>query len=187
MGIGRALCIAGILWIGATSAAAAQTSPVTLEQARASLAGMWQGKLEYRDYQADRWFGLPVVVAVEQGRDGLTLIRKADFDDGPKTGIITITSISLLDPATGAEQSASFRKGRQAELIVDRLTLTRAEAADRWTIVATREGRDNDRPASIRETTTRDGPVVVTLKEVDFTDDDGSAWLVRNRTTLTRK
>lgn len=37
-------------------------APLTVAEARQSLVGRWQGKLEYRDYQADRWIGLPVKV-----------------------------------------------------------------------------------------------------------------------------
>ncbi|MBX9859788.1 MAG: hypothetical protein K2Y20_09395 [Sphingomonas sp.] len=169
--------------------AQAQTAPnaVTLTSIRAGMAGNWKGQLEYRDYQADRWFGLPVQVRIEIMRDGLTLIRHADFDDGPKTGIVTITTAALLDPATGREQSVSFRKGREAELDTATMRLTRAEAADRWTIEEVQDGRDDDRPARIRETTKRDGATMVTLKEVDFLDDKTETWLTRNRTTLTRE
>ncbi len=151
------------------------------------MVGNWAGKLEYRDYKADRWFGLPVRVSIEVMRDGLTLIRHADFDDGPKTGIVTITSIALLDPATGRETSAGFRKGRDPELETATLRLTRAEALDRWTLEELHDGTDDDRPARIRATTRRDGATMVTLKEVDFLDDTGEAWLTRNRTTLTKE
>ena len=54
-----------------------------------------------------------------------------------------------------------------------------------WTLVETVHGKDDDRPATIRVTTTRDGASLVTLKEVDFTDDAKAGWLSRNRTTLT--
>ncbi|MBA4047723.1 MAG: hypothetical protein C0476_04190 [Sphingomonas sp.] len=179
------------LLLAAAAVPAAETpaasAPVTLTSIRAGLAGAWTGKLEYRDYQADRWFGLPVTVRVEMMRDGLTLIRRADFDDGPKTGIVTITTAALFDPATNREQSVSLRKGREAELITTTLRLTRADAADRWTIEEVRDGRDDDRPARIRETTRRDGATMVTVKEVDFLDDTGETWLVRNRTSLTRQ
>lgn len=176
-----------MLAIAGQSSAQMPATAVTPTTIRAALAGNWQGKLEYRDYQADRWFGIPVKVSVELMRDGFTLIRHADFDDGPKTGIVTITTIALLDPATSREQSASFRKGRETDVTTATLKLTRAEALDRWTLEETREGKDADRPARIRETTTRDGGVMVTLKEVDFLDDSGEAWLTRNRTTLTRE
>ena len=58
--------------------------------------------------------------------------------------------------------------------------------AEHWTLVEERLGADDDRPARIRETTTRDGASLVTLKEVDFTDDATADWLVRNRTTLSK-
>lgn len=173
----------------AVGPAATQTAPdpVTITAIRAGMAGNWAGQLEYRDYQADRWFGLPVTVRIEVMRDGLTLIRHADFDDGPKTGIVTITTTALFDPATGREQSASFRKGREVELDTAMLRLTRAEALDRWTLEELREASDDDRPARIRETTRRDGATMVTTKEVDFLDDKTETWLTRNRTTLTRQ
>lgn len=186
-----ACCTILMAFGAATAALAAQSAPpdapLTLTAVRAGLVGTWQGKLEYRDYQADRWFGLPVTVRVELMRDGLTLIRHADFDDGPQTGIVTITTTALFDPKTGREQSVSFRKGRDAELVTTTLRLTRSDAVDRWTIEELRNGRDDDRPARIRETTKRDGATMVTLKEVDFLDDKSESWLTRNRTTLTRE
>lgn len=162
----------------------ATVTPTTI---RAAMVGMWKGQLDYRDYQADQWFGLPVDVSIELMRDGLTLIRHADYDDGPKTGIVTITTIGLLDPVAGTEQTASFRKGRKVEVVTSALRLTRAEAEDRWTLIETIDGQDDNRPARIRETTTRDGVTMVTLKEVDFQDDKTETWLTRNRLTLTRQ
>ena len=160
-------------------------APLTVAGARQSLVGRWQGKLEYRDYQADKWFGLPVKVDVREGGDGVTLIRTADFDDGPKTGIVRITSVSMLDGA--AETTATFRKARKPELSTATLTLGAASNdSTHWTLTETEAGTDDDRPATLRLTTVRDGGKMVTLKEVDFTDDTKTEWLVRNRTTLER-
>ena len=167
-------------------------APLTVAGARQSLVGEWRGKLEYREYQADKWFGLPVKVSVRDGGDGVTLIRTADFDDGPKTGIVRITSVSLLDGVS--ETTATFRKGRKPELATAALTLGGASKdATHWTLVETvsqtTEGQsatDDNRPATIRLTTVRDGGKLVTLKEVDFADDAKAEWLVRNRTTLER-
>jgi hypothetical protein len=54
-----------------------------------------------------------------------------------------------------------------------------------WTIV-TRENRiDGNSMAEVRETTTRDGAQMVTLKEVNPLDDGKDEWLPRNRTVLT--
>ena len=166
-------------------AAASTVAPVTIASARQSLVGQWQGKLEYRDYQADKWFGLPVKVAVRDGGDGVTLIRVSDFDDGPKTGIVRITSVSILDGAR--ETTATFRKARKPDLATATLALGSASKdATHWTLVETETATDDNRPATIRLTTVRDGGKLVTLKEVDFTDDTKADWLVRNRTTLER-
>jgi hypothetical protein len=102
--------------IVAITVAARAVAPATLTVAavRQSLIGQWQGKLEYRDYQADRWFGLPVKVAVRDGGDNVTLIRVADFDDGPTTGNVRITTVSILDGAT--ETSAAFARAANPSL-----------------------------------------------------------------------
>ncbi|MES2755683.1 MAG: hypothetical protein V4659_13590 [Pseudomonadota bacterium] len=168
-------------------AAAPAPDPVTIQTARASLAGEWRGKLEYRDYGADRWFGLPVTVTIEAVPDGRTLIRKAAFDDGPRVGTVHITSVALFDPATSRETSASFRAGRPVEPDTATLRLAASGDATHWTLIEERDGQDDDRPARIRETSVRDGAVLTTLKEVDFSDDGKAEWLVRNRTTLTRR
>ena len=166
-------------------AAASTVAPVTIASARQSLVGQWQGKLEYRDYQADKWFGLPVKVAVRDGGDGVTLIRVSDFDDGPKTGIVRITSVSILDGAR--ETTATFRKARKPDLATATLALGCASKdATHWTLVETETATDDNRPATIRLTTVRDGGKLVTLEEVDFTDDTKAEWLVRNRTTVKR-
>ena len=176
-------CLLVLAWLAAPALAA---PPLAIADARASLAGQWRGKLEYRDYQADRWFGLPVTITVELVGDRLTLIRRAAFDDGPKVGLVHITTVGLFDPKTGKEQAASYRAGRPVEIETLDLKLTRAVDAEHWTLVEERLGEDDDRPARIRETTTRDGAALVTLKEVDFTDDAKNEWLVRNRTTLSK-
>ncbi len=180
-----ALLAAAALLTAQASAQSPAAAPLTVAQARQSLVGQWQGKLEYRDYQADKWFGLPLKVRVSDGGDGVTLIRVSDFDDGPRVGNVRITSVSMLDGAS--ETTATFRKGRKVELATATLALGSASKdATHWTLVETETATDDDRPATIRLTTVRDGSKLVTLKEVDFTDDTKAEWLVRNRTTLER-
>ena len=164
------------------TAAAAETSDIAT--ARSGLIGYWQGKLEYRDYQEDKWFGLPVKIEVREGGDGVTLIRTADYDDGPKAGNVRIITVSMLAADGQHESTATFRKGRQVELENAALEVSDRRDATHWTLVETIRGRDDGRPATIRVTTTRDGASLVTLKEVDFSDDNGVDWLSRNRTTL---
>ena len=166
-------------------AAAQPVTALTVTDALRSTVGQWEGKLEYRDYQADRWFGLPVKVEVRDGADGVTLIRVADYDDGPATGIVRITTVSMLTDDGTRQSSATFRKGRPVETETAVLELASVRDATRWTLVETIAGKDDDRPATLRYTTVREGPTLVTLKEVDFSDDQKTEWLTRNRTTLT--
>jgi len=179
--------LAALLLAGAGPASAQEpAAPLTLAQARLSLAGQWRGELQYRDYQSNEWVGIPVSVTVEPVGDGVTLLRRAVFDDGPKRGAVYITSLEMLGRDGVTEYATSFRAGSTPD--IDTYTLTLADARDsvHWTIVATANGSDDDRPARLRETTTRNGDGLTTLKEVDFTDDAGEAWLQRNRTVLTR-
>lgn len=166
----------------------ARRGAFTVEGTRTDLAGRWRGVLEYRDYRSDRWFGIPMTVAVELIADGRTMVRKATFDDGD-SGTVHITAISMIAAQGGAEYVGTFRADRPAELIRYSLRL-RDDPRDglpdatHWTVVAETLGTDDGRPATIRETTTRDGRSLVTLKEVDFQDDDREEWLQRNRTVL---
>jgi hypothetical protein len=176
-----------ILLAAAVATVAPATTSLTPADARRSLIGRWEGTLEYRDYQADRWFGLPVKVEVRDGEDGVTLIRTADYDDGPTTGNVRITTVTILADNGTEETAATFRKGRAVELDTAKLSLNAASTKDNWTMIETSSGRDDDRPATLRLTTTRSGTKLVTLKEVDFSDDSKAEWLVRNRTTLEKR
>ncbi len=184
--------LCSILLVVAAAPATAQTltqtpAPVDLAAARASLGGAWTGTLEYRDYSADRWFGIPVTTRITDQGDGATTLRASDFDDGPKVGIVRITSVELYDATAGTVQVGSFRKGRAAEIMTYSVALNPASRdATHWTIVEESKAQDDNRPAMLRLTTVRDGDRLETLKEVDFLDDDKTQWLVRNRTRLTR-
>ncbi len=168
--------------------ATAQDAPaLTLTEARASLAGAWEGQLQYRDYTSNTWEGIPMTVTITLAGDGNTITRRAVFDDGPRVGNVFITALEMLGPDGTTEYTTSFRAGRVPEIGKASLTLTAATDAARWTILAIQDGTDDNRPARIRLTTTRDGASLTTLKEVDFLDDAGEEWLARNRTVLTRK
>jgi hypothetical protein len=174
------------LLISTAASAAPPEAPVTLLAARSALAGQWEGKLEYLDYSANKWFGIPVKSMVEDQGDGATLIRKSDFDDGPRVGIVRITTVELFDAVKSKVAVGGFRKGRDSEITV---YAVRFEGAPKdlthWTMVEEAEAKDDDRPARLRLTTVRDGNTVQTLKQVDFLDDNKSEWLSRNRTTMT--
>jgi hypothetical protein len=153
--------------------------------ARASLVGQWEGSLEYLDYGANQWFGIPVKTSIEDQGDGATIIRKSDFDDGPKTGNVRITSVELFDADKATMSVGTFRKGKTPG--IDSYTVhLDGPITDptRWTMVEESVGEDDDRPAILRITTIRDGNSLEALKQVDFQDDDKAEWLSRNRLKL---
>jgi hypothetical protein len=167
------------------TAALSANPTVDVATARASLNGNWEGSLEYLDYTANEWFGIPVKTTIEDQGDGATTIRKSDFDDGPKVGIVRITSVELFDAAKGTVAIGTFRKGRTPN--IDTYTVRMegiAVDSTHWTMVEEVMGQDNNRPAILRITTKRDGDSMEALKQIDFQDDDKDEWLSRNRTKL---
>jgi hypothetical protein len=176
-----------LIALTAATPAIAQPAPIDVAAARASLVGKWEGSLEYLDYGANKWFGIPVKTLIEDQGDGVTMIRKSDFDDGPTVGNVRITSVELYDPAAATVTTGTFRKGRAVEVYSykARMEGTPADAAH-WTMVEESLGKDDDRPAMLRLTTTRDGDRIETVKQIDFQDDDKAEWITRNRTRMTR-
>lgn len=182
----RQLLAIALTFLAAPAAWASAADPVSIEALLAGTSGNWRGELQYRDYQSNTWQGLPMQVTVAMQPDHVTVIRTAAFDDGPQTGIVYITTISQLDPVSGQQSYAVFRKGRAAESGAALLVLAGPPRdATHWSIVATESRRDGDSMAQLRETTTRDGGQLVTVKEVNPADDGKDEWLPRNRTVLT--
>ena len=179
--------LAPFLLIAITAPANAQPAPIDVAAARASLAGQWEGSLEYLDYGANKWFSIPVKTLVEDQGDGVTTIRKSDFDDGPTVGNVRITSVELYDPGTATVTTGTFRKGRAVDVTAYKARMEGNPAdATHWTMVEETLGKDDDRPAMLRLTTKRDGDKIETVKQIDFQDDDKAEWITRNRTLLTR-
>jgi hypothetical protein len=173
--------------LASAQSALASAPPVDVAAARASLTGDWAGELEYRDYTADKWFGLPVKTRVADQGDGATTIRSSDFDDGPKVGNVRITSVELFDAAAATVSVGTFRKGRTVEVMTYAIRIDpTSRDATHWTMIEETKGTDDERPATLRLTTVRDGDRLETLKEVDFLDDQEQVWLTRNRTRLVR-
>ncbi len=153
----------------------------------AQTAGRWQGELQYRDYQSNTWQGLPMSVTIATQPDQVTTVRTAQYDDGPKTGIVTITTVNSVDPAASTISYASFRRARATDVGVEKIVKVEQGAdASHWTIVTTETRKDGDQIAEVRETTTRDGDAMTMLKEVNPLDDKQDEWLPRNRSVLRR-
>lgn len=181
-----AIFAAALLLPSAALRAQSAVPALTVKEARASLAGTWQAELQYRDYQTGKWQGIPFTTTIAMVGDGVTQVRTSAYDDGPKAGTVWITTVAMLGKDGVTEYSGTYRAGRPAEHELSHLSLSSATDTAHWVLVSETDATDDDRPARIRETTTRDGGVVTTLKEVDFKDDTKEEWLSRNRTVLKR-
>ena len=165
-------------------AAIVTTATASPAQLQAGLAGQWQGALGYRDYRTDKPEEIPVVTEIRSIADGITLVSVSTYDDGPRVGSVYITSVQQI--ADGKATTVSSRKGRPMELSTDTLTVTRYVDATRWTIVASRDGTDDDKPAKLRTTETRDGDTLLAIKEVLPASVTDGKWRYRNQRRLTR-
>jgi hypothetical protein len=176
---------AAILCLAMATNAVATAPSMLIAEAVAGTEGRWSGELQYRDYQSNSWQGLPVEVSVIAQPDDVTTIRTARYDDGPQTGIVTITTVTLIDPAASTVSYAIFRKQRATD--VGKARIIRFDPGidgSHWTLVTSERRNDGDQMAEVRETTTRDGRTMTTLKEVNPDGDGADAWLPRNRTVL---
>jgi hypothetical protein len=106
-------------------------------------------------------------------------LQYLDYQSGEWQGIPV-----TVDNTVGGDGTTGFRAGRTLEVTAYAVSLAAAADAEHWTMLAEIAGEDNNRPARIRETTTRDGARMITLKEVDFLDEPGEQWFSRNRTVL---
>ena len=152
-----------------------------------SLKGAWRGALEYRDYQSGSKFELPMTSQIEVGLDNATITRVLTFDDGPVTGMVYITTVSLFDKTASKVTNAVFRKGRAVDVLIDDAKVTAYQDASHWTIVYQHVGIDNEKPAEIRITETLIGNTLITLKEVKPVGAADKDYLFRNQVRLVRK
>lgn len=165
----------------------AQTpTPAELDR---SLAGQWQGHLEYRDYQNDRRYQLPMKADIRVADDGATLTRESRFNDGPKAGVVLITTVSLYDAAGRSVTAASFRRGRGVETVTEQARVVEHAGTTQWTAEWLRRGLDGNQESDIRVTVTRRGDELRAVKEVREVRAAGAAeapWVFRNETVLAR-
>jgi hypothetical protein len=150
------------------------------------MAGKWTGALGYRDYQSNKLFELPVETEIRAVPDGVTVVRVSNYDDGPKTGIVYITTTSSFEPA-GRVTSTALRKGRAVETLVDDVRVASYTDATHWTITYERTGTDGDSPARIRTIEVRDGDTVLAKKDVMPAAEAAKGWQFRNQLRLTRR
>ena len=130
-------------------------------------------------------FEIPVTTTIEALPDGLTLIRRSLFDDGPDKPV-WITTVSLDDPAAGTSTSASFRAGNTPGLSTGAVRVSAYSDPTHWTLVYSTTAEDDNAPADIRVTESRDGDALLEVKEVRAVGAGDEAWTFRNQTRLTR-
>jgi len=178
-----AVAVALALVTASPGATQALPSPLDLQ---AGLTGRWSGALGYRDYKTNKLFELPVTSEIQVLPDRATVIRISAFDDGPKAGVVFITSASLYDPAKSSVTTVTFRKGRPVEESTDTVkTITYADPTH-WVVEYSADGSDDDKPALLRTTETRDGDTVLTVKEVMPKAEMSKGWRFRNQTRLSK-
>lgn len=166
--------------------ATAQTQPTAAELDR-SLAGIWVGALEYRDYQSNQMQKLPVKTRVSVAPDNATVTRLSTFDDGPKVGNVYITTVGLFDNAGAQLTSATFRKDRPVQTTTETAMVLNWRDAANWTVRYLQRGTDGGAVADIRTTQTLAADRLTTVKEVKPADQPDAAYVFRNQTVLTRR
>lgn len=177
------LIAAATLLIACTTSWAQTPTPAELDR---SLAGRWQGHLEYRDYQNERRYQLPMRSEIRVAADGATLTRESRFDDGPATGVVLITTTSLYDKTGTSVTAASFRSGRGVETVTEQARVVEHADRTQWKAEWLRRGLDGQQDSDIRITVTRRGDELRAVKEVRPAGDSTQPWVFRNETVLNR-
>lgn len=142
--------------------------------------GEWEGELYYLDYQSGQRFGIPMRVDAELTPDGATLVRRLTFTD-PGT-LVHAVNLSTIDRDTGELVEAYFREGKGEMNRYEIVEIDFTDGAE-WELVYEQDGTDDERPARIRHTLSRDGNSMTSSKAVRFLDEDGEYFL-RNGTEL---
>jgi hypothetical protein len=171
--------LALLLTVNVTAQTLATANLPKPEELERSLKGVWVGALEYRDYQSNQKFELPMTTTIEVGADNATITRVSAFDDGPKTGVVYITTVSLYDPTGARMAQSTFRKGRAVETWTERVEVKSFADLSNWTMTYSRTGTDGNSTSDIRLTTTR--------KEVKTPNAPESTYATRNQTRLQKK
>jgi hypothetical protein len=174
-----------VLFMTVPTVSQAQAPSPSATELRQGLTGSWSGALGYRDYKTDRLSEIPVTTTIEVLPDGVTMIRRSLFDDGPNKPV-WITTVSLDDPAAGTSTSATFRAGRSPSLSTEFVQRSAYRDPYHWTVIYRETAEDDDQPAEIRVTETRNGDSLVSVKDVRPVGADDLAWRFRNQTRLTR-
>lgn len=115
-----------------------------------------------------------------------TVTRLSAFDDGPKTGMVFITTVSLFD-ATGTRSTLStFRKGRAVDTWTETVAVKSLTDLQHGATYS-RTGRAGDKLADIRLSVTRKGDELLGVKEAKESNAPDSSFANRTQTRLKKK
>ncbi|MEM1071454.1 MAG: hypothetical protein AAGH71_01340 [Planctomycetota bacterium] len=151
-----------------------------------SMDGEWAGVLEYANYSDGRRVEIPMAVEQEASAIAPVVLRHVTFTDPGK--IIESGEIVAID-AQSRTLSIRSMSGGDDEGDGELWAVEAAEIADPddWSLVLERDGRDDNRPARLRLTQRMLDGKLSSRKEVDYTDDDGEAFVFRNEFRLERR
>ena len=162
---------------------ASATAPTEPAKILTSLAGSWDGALQYRDYRTQNLEEIPVRADMELLPDNETMVQRFTYTD---PGFL-VYSTNLVAVKDDLITGATARAGRAFETYEQKVEVNSISDDRNWTITLRRTGTDDGRPAAIRELMVREGGTLTITKEFDFLDDEGENWEFRNRLMLTQK
>ncbi len=152
--------------------ATAQKGGVTADELK-KLAGNWSGILTYTDYSNDKSkTSLPTKLEIVDLKDSL----RFNYTYTEPSGKLVKNKGSLR-----------YLK-EEDQLIIDGDTYyvnAVRRRGVRLTIIADREGTDNDKPAEIRKTITIGPSLLIIIKEVKYSG--AKEYFIRNKTELQKK
>lgn len=175
--ISKMILLAGVI---ATSQAIAAPSPRNLEQ---SLVGCWAGELQYRDYQSNRVFELPVKTVIERIGDGHTFVRKSSFMDGHKKTVY-ITSLTQFSEAGDNVQSVGSRINNPMEVSSDSVTVRSYSDDGNWQEEYQRTDIDGSERSNIKTIVTLNADALTAERLVKKDGLPDTSYVFRNKTVL---
>jgi hypothetical protein len=162
-----------------TAAPPTPTAPALV----AALSGRWVGTLGSSPGSGPVQ-SQPMVAEIHGLSDNATVITVSSFQDAVQQSIVTVTDVALFDDRAGSVAVASFRKSQPVAVNTSTVAVAFTNILH-WSITYISEGRDQDKPASIRVIQTRDGDTLTAIRAVRLKD-SGADWVQRNISSLHR-
>ena len=161
-------------WFVASSSLGA---PSTLELER-SLNGCWSGVLNYVDAQSNQDYNFPLFTQIQSIDDGHTFLRKTKFYEGPKRGVVYLTTLTMFNLDGDQVESTGYRLGHGAETAKSVLTLSSFKDITHWSETYSTQMNDGGSVADIQVTVARDSAELKTVKLIRMPNNALEQWRV---------